>query len=162
MNSAYLALAARIRRALDDVQRVVDRAADLAGRAQRTGDDGFWDGVALNLHAFYVGIEHVLEAIARGIDGCVPNGPPWRPELHLQLSSALTGVRPAVLTPETRAGLDEFRAFRHIVRNVYTFNLRASRLEALVHALAPCNAQVRGDLQAFADLLERLANAGQT
>jgi len=161
MNSAYLALAARIRRALDDVQRVVDRAADLAGRAHRTGDDGFWDGVALNLHAFYAGIEQVLEDIARVTDGSVPGGPAWHTELLLQLSAEVAGIRPAVLSRETRACLDEFRAFRHIVRNVYTFNLRASRLEALVAALAPCNAQVRGDLLAFADLLERLAAAGQ-
>jgi hypothetical protein len=35
-------------------------------------------------------------------------------------------VRPAVISKETRNTLDEYRGFRHIVRNVYSFNLSAA------------------------------------
>ena len=32
-------------------------------------------------------------------------------------------IRPAVIGPESASALDELRRFRHLVRNVYTFNL---------------------------------------
>lgn len=50
MNGTYLALSGRIRTELNDVILVVDRAEELAAKAQSTGDDGYWDAVALNLH----------------------------------------------------------------------------------------------------------------
>jgi hypothetical protein len=159
VNGDYLALAARIRAALADVGRVAERAAVLRDKAQTTGDDGFWDGVALNLHGFYAGVEQIFEDISRVLDGGTPAGAAWHFELLLQMSAEVSGVRPAVITRETRACLDEFRAFRHIVRNVYAFQLRPDRLAALVAGLAPCLAHVRASLLEFAAHLERLAAA---
>ena len=56
MNGEYAALAGRIREELIEIERVADRAGTLMTRAQRTGDDGYLDGVALNLHGFYAGM----------------------------------------------------------------------------------------------------------
>ena len=47
--SERLALAGRIRAALEDVQATINRAIMLAEKGHRTGDDDYWDGVALNL-----------------------------------------------------------------------------------------------------------------
>lgn len=49
MNGEYAALAGRIRESLAELARVVDRAETLRDKAQRPGDDGYWDGVVLNL-----------------------------------------------------------------------------------------------------------------
>lgn len=127
MNGEYAALAARVRASLADVDRVVARAELLSRRAQESGDDGFWDGVALNLHGFYAGLEQVFIDIARTIERAVPPGTSWQRLLVLQLSAEVARVRPAVLSSATRQCLDEYRGFRHIVRNVYTFNLRLPR-----------------------------------
>lgn len=143
------ALITRIRATLDDLDRVVNRAEILAQRALDTGDDGYWDGVALNLHGFYAGIERIFEDIARHVDGSVPEGPDWHRALLLQMSAPVEGVRPPVIRRETRYCLDEYRGFRHVVRNVYTFNLRPSRLQELVAGLRPCYTQVQADLAAF-------------
>jgi hypothetical protein len=54
------ALAARIRGSMDELVQVIERIDLLSDKAIQTGDDGYWDGVALNLHGFYVGVERIL------------------------------------------------------------------------------------------------------
>ncbi len=159
MNGEYAGLAARLRASLGDVERVAARAEVLSRRAQQTGDDGFWDGVALNLHGFYAGIEQVFEDIARTMEGSIPLGAAWHQALLLQMSSEVPGVRPAVVSSATRQCLDEYRSFGHIVRNVYTFNLRPARLQELVAGLRACQTAIIGDLSAFAAFLDNLALA---
>lgn len=154
MTSEFVALAGRMREELAELSRVVDRACELARKARVTGDDGYWDGVALNLHGFYVGVERILEAIAREVDGSVPTGRHAHRDLLMQMAAELPGRRPAVISRGCRDCLEEYRAFRHLVRNVYTFSLRPRRLEELVQALSGCLAQLRHDLTAFAAFLE--------
>lgn len=155
------ALAGRIRQALADLERAVSRAEELIGKARRSGDDGYLDGVALNLHGFYSGVERIFEDIARELEGSVPTGPDWHQDLLLQMSAGIDEVRPAVITRETRYCLDEYRGFRHVVRNVYTFNLRPTRLQELTDELRACYRAVVHDLETFAGFLEDLARANR-
>lgn len=148
------ALAARIREELGEVARVAERARTLAQRAKTTGDDGYWDAVALNLHAFYTAIERILETIARDVDGWVPSGPSSHRDLLIQMAAELPGRRPSVVSRSLRDCLEEYRAFRHLVRNIYTFSLRPQRLAELADALPACLEALHRDLGAFAALLE--------
>lgn len=72
MIAEYAVLATRIRQTLIDLDRVVARAELLFRHYQQTNDDGYLDGVALNLHGFYSGIEHIFEDIARTVDRLNP------------------------------------------------------------------------------------------
>jgi len=153
----YASLAGRIKRALLDLKWVVDRAELLQDKAQRSGDDGFFDGVALNLHSFYSGVERIFEDIARTIERSIPSGVEWHQDLLLQMSAEIPLVRPPVIASETRDCLDEFRGFRHVVRNVYTFHLRPSRLQELTAQLQQCYLRVEQDLIDFTVFLEKLS-----
>ncbi|WP_423225516.1 hypothetical protein [Candidatus Amarolinea aalborgensis] len=154
MNENYDALATRLRENLVDLARVVERTDRLLVKAAQQNDDDYLDGVALNLHSFYTGVEQLLEVIARQFDGSVPQGPDWHRDLLLQMSGELSGRRPPVISRATRHCLDEYRSFRHIVRNVYTFNLRPTRLRELVGDLAACFTTLVNDLEAFCVFLE--------
>lgn len=153
--SRILPLAGRIREELDEVARTAERARLLAEKASASGDDGYLDGVALNLHSFYTGVEHILEEIAREIDRSVPAGPDWNRDLLLQMTAEMKAVRPAVLSRDARLLLDEYRGFRHIVRNVYAFHLRPNRLRQLVDGLEACVAALTENLDAFLAFLTR-------
>jgi len=157
MNAGYATLAGRIRQSMLDLERVVARAELLMDKARRTGDDDFLDGVALNLHGFYAGVERIFEDIARTLEKTMPGGPEWHQDLLLQMSAEIATVRPAVLTQETRLCLEEYRGFRHVVRNVYTFNLRSARLQELTDGLRLCYQAVAQDLEQLALFLEQLA-----
>lgn len=161
MKTDYAALAGRIRQWLLDLGRVVSRAELLMDKARRSGDDGYLDGVALNLHGFYAGVERIFEDIARTLEKAVPVGTEWHRDLLMQMSAKVTTIRRPVITQETRYCLDEYRGFRHVVRNVYAFNLRPARLQELIAGLRDCYQAVQRDLNDFVDFLEQLSEVGE-
>jgi hypothetical protein len=154
MSADRIALSGRLRAELIDLERVAERAVHLLARAKARNDADYLDGVALNLHGFYAGTEHLFEEIARELDRSVPSGPEWPRDLLLQMAAELPNLRPPVITRDTRDCLDEYRGFRHIVRNVYTFNLRPSRLAELVDGLRACYEVLARDITDFAEFLE--------
>jgi hypothetical protein len=115
--------------------------------------------VALNLHSFYSGLERLFELIARHVDRALPAGEGWHHDLLQQMMKEIAERRPAVISPESASTLDEFRRFRHLVRNVYTFNLVPQKMEPLIAALPGMWKQAEAELAAFADFLEELAQA---
>ena len=66
-------------------------------------------------------------------------------------------LRPAVIRNETRKYLDEYRGFRHIVRNAYAFDLRPARLNDLVGDAPKCLSNLTEDLLAFIEFLKNTA-----
>jgi hypothetical protein len=91
------------------------------------------------------------------MEQAVPEGANWHQDLLLQMSAGLDSTRPPVITPDTRYCLDEYRGFRHIVRNVYTFQLRPQRLRELTVNLRDCYHKVVQDIHTFLDFLEELS-----
>jgi hypothetical protein len=154
--SEAVGLASRIQSYFNDLDQVVDRTLLLTQKAISSGDNDYWDGVALNLHSFYSGVERIFEDIARTLDQNIPSGPDWHIGLLAQMSSELANHRPAVISTQVRYALDEFRGFRHVVRNVYTFNFKPSRLKELSDALPECYHSVKKELLAFVNFLNSL------
>lgn len=103
-------------------------------------------------------MERIFEAIARQLDPTFPSGERWHHDLLEQMGQEIPGVRPAVLSPESVEKLDEFLAFRHLVRNLYTFNLNPDRLHELLTRLPNAWQTARADIEAFRDLLEQAAS----
>ncbi len=145
----YAALIGRMRQEQGDLNRLVSRVELLMSKAKTTGDDGYLDGVALNLHGFYTGVEWIFEDIARRLDGELPSGPDWHKRLLMQMSAEIPDVRPPVNGPATNDCLENYRAFRHIVRNAYTFNFQFSRIAGLAGGIRDCHERVAADLREF-------------
>ncbi len=57
-------LVRRIRQELEELQRVLGRIQEGWERSRRSNDDYYLDGVALNLHGFYLGFERIFTHIA--------------------------------------------------------------------------------------------------
>lgn len=157
MNGIYRTIAGRIRAESQELARVVERTDRIWQQAMTSSDDYYVDATALNLHGFYAGLERLLEIIADGVDQAKPGGAHWHDELLRQMAAEIPGVRPPVLSQETRERLDRYRGFRHVVRNVYTYNLDPEQIGVLVKQLAPTMARVAQELTAFADFLEQVA-----
>jgi hypothetical protein len=64
------------------------------------------------------------------------------------------GIRPAVISTETGTRLDEYRRFRHVVRNVYTPSFDPAKLGKLVNSNPELFARTKAELLAFAAFLE--------
>ncbi len=128
MKEIYLTIAGRIRQEIQELEKVVSRTKRIWKKAAAATDDFYVDAIALNLHSFYAGLERLFEIIAERIDQTRPAGPSWHQELLRQIVTGIPDVRPPVLTLETRDRLDRYRGFRHIVRNVYTFNMDSEQI----------------------------------
>ncbi len=134
MIPGYQVLAARIQAEVEDLDRSVRRAERAWQAAQRAGadQDMFVDSAALNLHGFYAGVERLCEAVALQLDGSLPKGEAWHRDLLGQMTLDLPGLRPPVISVAVTQWLDEYRRFRHVVRNVYAESLDPLRVGELV------------------------------
>ena len=150
------ALIGRLQQNLADIEQVVDRTDALLQKYLTTQDEDYLGTIALNLHGFYTGTERVFEEVARSLDESLPTGSDWHRRLLQQMSADLPEIRPAVIQPATRHLLDDYRAFRHVVRNIYTFDLRGDRIQALAAGLRTCYQELRQDTDQFCAFLRQL------
>ena len=142
-----------------DIERVVQRALRAWPKAQKASEeqDVYLDSVALNIHSFYSGVERLFELIARHVDGTTLAGETWHRDLLQQMARDLINVRPAVIDRDSTLTLDDFRRFRHLVRNVYTINLVPDKMTKLILDLPNLWSKLCAELLAFAEFLEELA-----
>ena len=163
MNKLHEELAERIRGEVIDLDHLLNRALAAWNRSKKVSKDQdvYLDSFALNLHGFYSGLERLFELIARHLDHKLPDGDMWHRDLLKQMAQEIKGLRPAVISPDRIVSLDELRRFRHLVRNVYTFNLVPDKIEPLVSDLPALWSQVQAELLAFGDFLSDLAQANK-
>jgi len=157
MNKPYAELVERIRGEASDMDRLVQRALLAWNQCKdlSTEQGVYIDSVALNLHGFYSGLERLFELIARHVDEHSPSGDLWHRDLLMQMSQEQKDLRPAVISTASFSSLDELRRFRHLVRNVYTFNLVPEKLEPILSDLPALWSRVKAEILAFADFLEQ-------
>jgi hypothetical protein len=117
------------------------------------------DSVALNLHSFCTGLESLFELIVSEMDQTMPSGERWHRQLLLQVSNDVPDVRPAVISSENAKRLDEFRRFRHLVRNIYASELLPERMADMLTELPGLWASLRSEPHAFADFLHQAASS---
>ena len=163
MIARYRVLAERLRAELQALEQVVARTQGAIERAALRAEDRdyFIAAAALDLHGFYAGVERMFDIVAAEIDGTRLTGVRWHRDLIMQMTLAVPDVRPALVTNETAAALTDYLEFRHVVRNVYTFNLRSERVTELVHGLRPAFEQTQREVLAFVAFLEPLATADE-
>ena len=154
MNKEGAVLAARILTELKEISKLVFRIEQAWEKAKKREDDFYLDSVALNLHGFYSGLERIFEKIAASVDGSVPAGANWHKELLNQMSMEIAGIRPAVISSDLKHKLEEYRGFRHVVRNVYTYHLNPEKVEPLVDHVQEVFSNSEKELSAFAEFLQ--------
>ena len=163
MTELFESLAERIRDEVSDLEQVIERAEQAWQLVQRGSQEqyAYVDSVALNLHGFYSGLEKLFEQIARHVDRSLPGNETWHRDLLQQMSQDFPGARPAVISQNSAAIVDEFQRFRHLVRNMYTINLVPEKMEGLMDTLPEFWPTLRTELLAFADYLDVLNNSLQ-
>ena len=160
MRKDLLDLRKRIESELCSVRRTAQRALDAWEGAHRFPEqqDYYVDSIALNLHSFYNGLERIFVVIARHLDTVFPSGDRWHRNLLEQMSREVSGERPAVLSARTLELLDDFLAFRHLIRSLYAFELDVERLKYLLDRLPEALSHAKQDLESFCRLLSAAAD----
>lgn len=153
MSEELTGIARRIRREISELDKIREHALRRWQKASK--DEDYLGSVGFDLQSFYQGVERVFETIAKSIDRSLPTGDKWHKMLLEQMGNEISGIRPAVLSMETRQALDDFRMFRHLAHNIYTFNLDPRRIKSLIEKLPGTMGLIGQDLSLFADFLEQ-------
>ncbi len=156
-DTVYQALVTRFKGEISDLDSLAQRIsrAWMFAQTSPAEQDMFLDSVALGLHGFYSGLESLFLQVARHLDDNVPDGDGWHAKLITQMHVE-TDLRPAVITLSDVEFLDELRRFRHLVRNVYAFNLLPDRIEPLVQQVDQKWPHLRTELVAFSEFIASL------
>ncbi len=107
------------------------------------------------LHDFYTFVENIAKTVAARVDGGIPGGDDWHRELLEQMSLPIPGLRPPLLSGDTVELLNKFRAFRHVFRNIYGFQLDAGRTLELLRDLNRTVVALNTDLDRFLSEIDR-------
>jgi hypothetical protein len=153
VSEEFIAIAKRIRREISELDKIREHAMRRWQKVSK--DPDYLGSVGFDLQSFYQGVERVFQTIAKSIDRSVPSGEKWHKTLLEQMANEVTGIRPAVISTKTMGALDNFRMFRHLAHNIYTFNLDPRRKKSLVDGLAGTVDLACHDLLRFAEFLEQ-------
>lgn len=74
------------------------------------------------------------------------------------MSIILDEIRPCVIEEQTKTLLNEFRAFRHVFRNVYGFNLVCERIDRLLVIFPETIASFKKHINEFIDKMDKIIN----
>jgi len=157
MNINLQKLASRICSEVDYLKSVTMKIEEGWKRFEQTADEFYIDSVALNLHGFYSGLERIFELIASVVDGNKPESKNWHKELLNLMASEVPTIRPAVISEAIYSRLNDYRGFRHIVRNVYTLKFDPEKVKKLSTEITELFSKVSAELLAFADFLDNSA-----
>ena len=153
MSEELTGIAKRIRREIAELEKLREHALRRWQKAAK--DEDYLGSVGFDLQSFYQGLERVFEIIAKSIDRSLPTGEKWHKMLLDQMADEVDGIRPAVISMETKQALDDFRMFRHLAHNIYTFNLDPRRIKTLMEKLPETMGLIGQDLSLFAGFLEQ-------
>lgn len=149
----------RIREELREIKHIVMRVQVGWERTAISGDEFYLDSVALNLHSFYTALERIFELIAVNVDRSKPKSDNWHQELLRQMTLEVQLIRPPVLSQEIKVALDEYRGFRHVVRNVYSYHLSQVKIAPLVQRLPEVFGRSETEIESFLSFLESRADS---
>ncbi|EFK08434.1 putative toxin-antitoxin system, antitoxin component [delta proteobacterium NaphS2] len=155
-------IAERISGEVPELERMIKRAQTAWDKASMvsTEQDFYLDSVALNLHGIYSGIEKLFELIAVHLDDNPPKGKTWHRDLLRKMTQEVPGKRPAVIACDRLPRLDALRRFRHLVRNVYTFNLALEKVAPIIAGLSELWVPLKDELLAFAEYTDDMGGDG--
>jgi hypothetical protein len=154
-----LTLAAEIRHELANLQRIASEAAETWTRRESVDPDErqiYLKSTALELHNFYTAAERIFEHVAGDLNGALPQTHDWHLRLLRTMAVKVPEVRPSVLSDEMVERLSEFLRFRHVVRNVYGFELEEERMAPLVARLEAIAQDLTSQVEVLADYLEAM------
>lgn len=160
----FLTLAAEIRQELSGLTRLAEeipgtweRGRDMPGEDRRA----YVESTALRLHNFYTACERIFEKVAGEINGGVPHTPDWHLRLLRTMTVEVPGVRPQVLSRELAEHLTEYLRFRHVVRNIYGFELHEEKIAPLVHGLPQVSRDLQDQVHELLSFLEELGRRAE-
>ncbi|MBU7006723.1 hypothetical protein [Phosphitispora fastidiosa] len=154
MTGTVLVVTARIRKELKNLDMLRKEIVEMLERGGAENDSERKRAFSSLLHDFYTCVERMFQTVAKGLDEYVPDGDNWHKLLLEQMTLSLEERRPAVISEKLGAKLMEYLAFRHLVRNIYGFQLEWAKMDYLAKDLPEVVDWIRDEADSFVKIIE--------
>jgi hypothetical protein len=153
-------LVSEIKDELENMDAVAESLACLQGKimdADASDRKYLLESAGLELHNFYVACERIFKKIAGEINGGLPSSMDWHTRLLNIMTLAIEDRRPPVIRKKTAEKLAEYLKFRHLLMNIYGFELQAEKILPLIKKLPETRKEFRKDMEEFLEFLKSIA-----
>lgn len=158
MRERLLTLIAEIENELKQLEKLRKRLMETERKKHGSEDrDIYEESEALKLHNFYTGCENIFKRIAIVFNGGVSGDEGWHKQLLSMMRLDIPSVRPPVISSELYKRLEEYLRFRHVIRNIYAFEIDSERLQRLLDSFDGIFQQFSQEITEFLEFIRTLA-----
>ncbi len=125
---AFSILEAELRSRSRDIDRIGGRIEERLSAFAHSAEG--IDSMGYQLHNLYGAFEQLFEEVARFFENQIDESR-YHADMIRRMQLELQGIRPALLSAETAADLDELRRFRHLFRHAYAAELDPDKVADL-------------------------------
>jgi len=142
-------LRASIKAQIKEIKRIFDKIED---RRHREGEANL-ESLAYQLHNLYCAFEDMLKIAADFFENHIKGSAHYHRELLWRMKMPIEGVRPALLSEESFRLLDSLRAFRHVFRHAYSYELDAKKVSLVVEDVLKLKELYQEEIDRFLEQL---------
>jgi hypothetical protein len=70
------------------------------------------------------------------------------------MSLNILDIRPPVISDKLKNDLQDYRSFRHLIRNIYTYNVNPEKIRPLIQKLPLLLEDIEKELKLFTEFLQ--------
>ena len=133
-----------------EIERIFERIEE---RRRGEGEANL-ESLAYQLHNLYCAFEDLLKIVADFFENHIDDSAHYHSALLWRMKMPIEGVRPALLSETSYKLLDSLRAFRHVFRHAYSYELDPKKLALVVEDALKLRGLYQGDIDRFLGQLQ--------
>jgi len=134
----------------EEIERIFDKIED---RRHGEGEANL-ESLAYQLHNLYCAFEDLLKIVADFFENHIEESSRYHRALLWRMKMSIEGVRPALLSETSYKLLDSLRAFRHVFRHAYSYELDPKKLGLVVEDALKLRRLHQGEINHFLEQLQ--------
>jgi uncharacterized protein YutE (UPF0331/DUF86 family) len=127
--------------------------AKIEERRRREGM-AYLESLAYQLHNLYCAFEDLFKIIADFFENRIEDRAKYHRELLWRMKIPIEGIRPALLSEKSYKLLNSLRAFRHVFRHAYSYELDPKKVALVVEDALKLRALYQGEIDRFLKQLQ--------
>ncbi len=136
-----------IRTQVSEIEEIYQKIAQRSKNFKKSF--GKVESLSYQLHNLYFAFEDLFKLVADYFENNIETRDRWHVDLLKKMKIEIEGIRPALLSTETFENLNELRAFRHLFRHAYTYELDSDRVEMVFKKALKLHQLYQKDVERF-------------
>jgi len=133
-----------------EIERIFERIEE---RRRGKGEANL-ESLAYQLHNLYCAFEDLMKIVADFFENHIDDSAHYHSALLWRMKMPIEGVRPALLSETSYKLLESLRAFRHVFRHAYSYELDPKKLALVVEDALKLRRLYQGDIDRFLGQLQ--------